>query len=169
MKTGKSPPTFPGNGGSQLNRVLWNSSLGLSRCEPPGCYRSLSGPSRPKCPWSVPESVPGVRGSVQRGVSGALWAPGSGVFKKCPESVPGVFKKCRDTFWTLWSPGPKGPRRSPAEHSLRRPPFSGTLSGTLRGHFGSEGPRDSCSRPGGSQRVSQECLARDGTLSRRLG
>ena len=56
--------------------------LALRRKElqsPPACYRSLSGPSRPKCPESA-----------LRGVSGALRAPGSGVSKKCPESVPGV-------------------------------------------------------------------------------
>ena len=60
---------------------------------PPTSYRGLSGPSGPSVPGSVPESVPengGVRRSVPRGVSGALWAPGSGVSKKCPESVPRV-------------------------------------------------------------------------------
>ena len=46
---------------------------------PPACYRSLSGPSGPKCPGSVP-----------RGVSRKLWAPGSGVSKKRPQSAPGV-------------------------------------------------------------------------------
>ena len=44
-----------------------------------------------------------------------------------------------DTFWTLRSPGPEGPRGHPVGHSLGHPPFSGTLSGTLRGHFGPEG------------------------------
>ena len=101
---------------------------------PPACYRSLSGP---KCPGSVP-----------RGVSGALRAPGSGVSKKCPQSVPRVSKTCPntpgtlsghsgDTFWTLRSPGPKGPQRHPEGHS--------------RDTSGPKGPRDSCSRPGGLQ------------------
>ena len=74
----------------------------------PACYRSLLGP---KWSGSVPRGVP-------RGVSGALRTPGSGVSKKCPESVPGVSKgvrtprgHSRDTFWTLR--GPKGPRDTP--------------------------------------------------------
>ena len=93
---------------------------------PPACYRSLSGPSGPKCPGSVP-----------RGVSGALRAPGSGVSKKCPESVPGVSKRCPghsgDTLGTLFghsgARGPKRPRDTPRD----------TL-GTLPRHFGREGP-----------------------------
>ena len=43
---------------------------------------------------------------VSRGVSGALRAPGSGVSKKCPKSVPGVSKRCPghfgDTLGTLF-------------------------------------------------------------------
>ena len=104
---------------------------------PPACYRSLSGPSGPKCPGSVP-----------RGVSGALRAPGSGVSKKCSQSVPRVSPECPDTFltlrghsgdtfWTLRSPGPEGPQRHPEGHS--------------RDTSGPKGPRDSCSRPGGLQ------------------
>ena len=65
-------------------------------------YRSLSGPSGPKCPRSVPESV--------RDTFLTLWG------------------HSRDTFWTLRS----GPRGHPVGHSLGHPPFSGTLSGTLR-------------------------------------
>ena len=61
---------------------------------PPTCYRSLSGFSGPKCPGSVP-----------RGVSGVLRAPGSRVSQKCPESVPGASKRCPehsgDTLRTL--------------------------------------------------------------------
>ena len=55
--------------------------------------RGLSGPSGPRVPGSVSESVPEngvVPRSVPRGVPGALRAPGSRVSKKCPESVPGV-------------------------------------------------------------------------------
>ena len=83
---------------------------GLPRfATPPTCYRSLSGP---KCPESV-----------FRGVSGALRAPGSGVSKKCPESVPGVSKRCPghsvDTLGTLFghsgARGPKGPRDTPKD------------------------------------------------------
>ena len=62
-------------------------------------------------------------------------APGSGVSKKCPESVPGVSKRCpghpRDTFWALQSPGPKGPRRHPLGHSSDTPVFGDTLGDTL--------------------------------------
>ena len=81
---------------------------------PPACYRSLSGPSGPKCPRSVP-----------RGVFGALRAPGSGVSKKCPESVP-------DTLGTL-----SGHLLDTPEPGARRDPE--TLRGTLPGHFGPEG------------------------------
>ena len=70
---------------------------------PPTCYRSLSGLSGPKCPRGVP-----------RVVSGALRSPGSGVSKKCPESVPGVSKRCPghsgDTLGTLLDNSePEGP------------------------------------------------------------
>ena len=72
---------------------------------PPACYRSLSGPSGPKCPRSVPKSVPeseGCPGECPTGCSRGPSGPGSGVSKKCPESVPGVSKRCpghsRDTL-----------------------------------------------------------------------
>ena len=79
---------------------------------PPACYRSISGPKGPECPGSVP-----------RGVSGALRAPGSGVSKKCPESVLGVSKRCPghsgDTLGTLFghsgAQGAKGPRDTPRD------------------------------------------------------
>ena len=101
----------------------------------------------PKCPWSVAESVP------ENG--------------ECPKSVPRVSLECqkvsrtlwghsRDTFWTLRSPGPGGPRRHPVGHSLGHPPLSGTLSGTLRGHFGPEGPRDSSAWSASSRLISQK-------------
>ena len=74
------------------------------------------------------------------------------------KEAPDIFRP-RDTFWTLRSPEPgarkalETPRR--VGHSLGHPPFSGILFGTLfralRGHFGPEGPRDSCNRPGSSQ------------------
>ena len=60
---------------------------------PPACYRSLSGPSDPKCPRSVP-----------RGVFAALRAPGSGVSKRCPRSVWDTFSHSGDTLATLFSP-----------------------------------------------------------------
>ena len=73
-----------------------------------------------------------------------FWA----VSPECQKRCPGHSGKSRDTFWTLWSPGPEGPRRHPVRHSLGHPPFSGT--GHSRGHSGNRsGLRDSCSRPGG--------------------
>ena len=82
---------------------------------PLACYRSLSGPSGPKCPGSVPR----------------------GVQKVCPESVPGVSKRCPgqsgDILGTLsghsGARGPKGARDTPRD-----------TPGTLPGHFGPEGP-----------------------------
>ena len=87
----------------------------------PTCYRSLPGPSGPKCPGSVP----GKRGCprVSHGVSPApfgLRAP------ECPKSVPRVFPECRkgipDTLGTLFgyfldAPEP-GARKHLVEHSL---------------------------------------------------
>ena len=115
------------------------------------CYRSLSGPSGPKCPRSVPESVPENGGCPRecptgcpRGPSGPGLRSVQKVSRECPRSVRDTFLTLRghsrDTFWTLRSPGPEGPRGHPVGHSLGHPPFSGTLSGTLRGHFGPEGP-----------------------------
>ena len=103
-------------------------------CNPPGLLQESLGPFGPEVPRECPGSVP-------RGVSGALRAPGSGVSKKCPRSVRDTFLTLRghsrDTFWTLWSPGPEGPQRHPEGHS--------------RDTSGAKGPRDSCSRPGGLQ------------------
>ena len=100
---------------------------------PPACYRSLSGPSGPKCPGSVP-----------RGVSGALRAPGSGVSKKCrrecPRSVKKVSGHSGDTLGTLWG------------HFLTLRRTNSTLRHS-RDTSGPKGPRDSCSRPGGLQCV----------------
>ena len=130
----------------------------------PACCRSLSGPSRPKCPRSVPRVSPktwGVRGSVRRGVSGPFGPMGSGVSKKCPESVPGVSKRCPghcgDSLGTLFvhsgARGPKGPGDTPPDTLSDTPSFRGHSrghSGDTSGPKGPKGPRDS-SRPGRSQ------------------
>ena len=79
-------------------------------------------------PQGVPERVPengGVQGSVPRGVPGALRAPGSGVPKKCPESVPRVSGK-------PWGHSPehsgqKGPR-DPCSWSAGSQSYSKLLS-----------------------------------------
>ena len=61
-----------------------------------------------------------------------------------PESTLGGHSQ--DTFWTLRSLGPKGPRRHPVGHSLGHPRFQRHS----RGHSGdTKGPRESCSRLGG--------------------
>ena len=71
---------------------------------PPAYYRSLSGPSAPTCPQSVPRVSPGgspktggVRRSVQRGVSEAFGprAP------ECPESVPRMSPECQKVSRTI--------------------------------------------------------------------
>ena len=118
----------------------WGSEL-------PGQLQESLGPfgkqvSRGVSPRVSPKTG-GVRRSVRRGVSGALRAPGSGVSKKCPESVPGVSgTPCwhsGDTFGTLFGHsgawGPKGPRDT--RRTLRRTPpvFGDTLGDT---------PRDTC-------------------------
>ena len=76
---------------------------GCPRECPRRCLRGPSGPRAPECSKGVP------RGS--------------------PECQKGVWGRSRDTFWTLRSPGPEGPRRHPVGH----PRFSGTLSGTPPG------------------------------------
>ena len=89
---------------------------------PPACCRSLSGPSGPKCPGSVP-------GGVQK------------VSRECPRSVRDTFLTLRDTLGTLFGalrgPGPEGPHRHPEGHSWDT--------------SGPKGPRDSCSRLGALQ------------------
>ena len=106
-------------------------------CNPPGLLQESLGPFGPE----VPEECP----------SGCLWGPsgpGPGVSKKCPESVPGVLKRCpghsTDTLRTLFGHSAAWAQRFP--DTPRRTP-----RGTLLGHFGPEGPRDSCSRSGGLQ------------------
>ena len=65
---------------------------------------------------------------------GCLRGPsGSGVSKRCSESVPKVSGHLFDT--PLRSPGPEGPWRHPVGHSLGHPPFSGTPCHTLSGRL----------------------------------
>ena len=100
----------------------------------PTSQKSLSGPSGPKCPGECPTRCP-----RKWGVSGALRAPGSGVSRRCPESVPGVSGHLFDTLRTrFWHPefGAQRAPETPRGTLPRTPPFSGTpcrtLSGTLR-------------------------------------
>ena len=124
---------------------------------PPACYKGLSGPSGPKCLRECPENR-GVSESVPWSVSEALRAPGpgSGVSKKCPESVWETFSTLRghfwDAFWTLRSPRPEGPRRhTPWDTPGDTPVLGDTLGDTPGDTSGPKGPRDPCSRPAGSQ------------------
>ena len=112
---------------------------------PPACYRSLSGPSGPKCPRECPRKWGVFEGVSDGGVPGALRAP------ECPKSVLRVSPECPghlfDTPRTLSghcldTPEP-GARRAPGT-PRRTPPIFGDTSGP-------KGPRDSCSRPAGSQ------------------
>ena len=79
--------------GRRVKQVFLGCSL--QGCEPPSppiCYRSLSGPSGPKCPGSVPENG-GVPGCLAQGVFGILRAPGTGMSKRCSECVPAASKQ----------------------------------------------------------------------------
>ena len=87
---------------------------------------------------------------VSKGVStGCPW--GSGVSKKCPESVPRVsgtpFRHSGDTLGTLFghsgARGPKGPRDTPWDTLLDTPVFGDTLGDTPWDTLGPKGPRDS--------------------------
>ena len=128
--------------------------------------RPATGVSRPLRARSVPRVSPRMSPRVSpktggcprecpTGVSGSLRAPRSGVSKKCPESVPGVWNRCPghsgDALGTLFghsgARGAKGTRKHPVGHSLRHGDALGDTSGP-------KGPRDSSSRPGGSQRKS---------------
>ena len=106
---------------------------------PPACYRSLSGPSGPKCPRSVPESVP-ENGGVSEGVS-------DGVSKKCPPSVPECQKGVPDTPGTLSGhfldtpePGARRAPETPCRTLPRTPPVFGDTLGTLRAQRARETP-----------------------------
>ena len=103
------------------------------------CYRSPSAlqarivPGTRACPRECPET--GVFEGVSHECLQGLWTPGSGVSKKCPESVPECptlffrfWGYSRDTFRTLRSPG----QDTPGGHS----PFQDTLGdspATLQG------------------------------------
>ena len=125
-----------------------------------GVSRALRARSVPGVSPRVSPKTGGVRGSVRRGVFGALWAPGSGVSKKCPESVRGVSKRCLgrsgDTLGTLFGHsgawGPKGPGDAPSDTPSDTPGFWGHSRGHSGDTLGPKGPRDPCSRPGRSQR-----------------
>ena len=109
---------------------------------PPTCYRSLSGPSRLKCPESVPEGVPENGGCPRECPKACPWGPlGPGlrsvqkVSQECPRSVPDTFLTLRghsrDTFWTLRSPRRKGPRDTPSDTPSNTHVFKNAFGDTL--------------------------------------
>ena len=118
---------------------------------PPTSYRGLSG-HRARVSWECPRECPRKRGVPDgvspRGVSGAFRALGSGVSKKCPESVPRVPNRCPEHS------GPEGPQRHLVGHSVGHPRFRGHSRGHSPGHSGPRGPRDPCSWSAGLFRAS---------------
>ena len=93
----------------------------------------------------------GVSEGVSHGVSPELFGPqlqSVQVSRECPESVPGVAKtQCvPDTSGTLSRHTPETPRGTLSQ----TPPVFGDTLGDIRGTL-RKGPKDSCSRPGGSQ------------------
>ena len=140
---------------------------------PPACYRSLPGPSGPKCPRSVPESVPENGGCPRECPTGCPRDPlGPGlrsvqkVSRECPQSVRTPFWHSGDTLGTLFGDsgarGPKGPGNTPSDTPSDTPHFRGHS----QGHSGdTSGPRDSCSRPAGSQCMLLFALRRGMILS----
>ena len=122
-----------------------NAEMVLSVAIPPACYRSLSGPSGPNCPRSV--ECPRKRG-VSEGVSDGV-SPGPFVPRapQCPKSVPRVSPECQ----------PKGAGDTPSD----TPRFRGQSWGHSGDTSGPKGPRDSCSRPAGSQHGLECCDLQD--------
>ena len=128
--------------GAHLIAPLRNN---LTRCiwgyDPADQLQGSLGPSGPSILGSVPENE-GVRRSVPQGVPGVLWAPRSGVSKKCPETVSRVPKTCprhsRDTFWTHPEPEAQMAPGTP-RGTLRRTPFVFGTLGTLPGTLGPQG------------------------------
>ena len=82
------------------------------------------------------------------GVSQGPFGLGPRVSKRCPESVFGVSKgvrtlrrHSRDTFWTLWGPGPREPPRHSPEHFLGHPDFGEHSLGHSGDTPGPKGPK----------------------------
>ena len=106
--------------------------------------RPATGPSGPKCPWSVPESVPENGGCLRECPTGCLWG-NSGprlrsvqkVSRECPRSVKKVSRTLRghsqDTFWTLRSPGNRRVPETPRRTLPRTPPVFGDTLGDTAG------------------------------------
>ena len=122
---------------------------GLGHPQPPtGGF----GPFGPEVSRGVSQGVSpkiGVSERVSWGVSRGPFGPRA---QECPKGVPRVSPECqkgvrtlrrhsRDTFWTLWGPGPEGPLRHSPGHSLGHPDFWDTPSDTPRHTSGPKGPK----------------------------
>ena len=131
--------------------TLVRIAVGIQASRPPPTPRPATGASRalrarsvPECPQECPRKQEVSERVSGRGVSRALRTPESGVSKKCPESVPGCQKGVHDTPGTLsghflghsGARDPKAPGDTLSDTLSDPPPFSGTLLGTLQGHFG---------------------------------
>ena len=136
------PPPPPREMITKINRLRFHSS----KC--PGAWGSYQTFLQAASPRGLqpPRPATGVSRALRaRSVPGVSLGVSLGPFEprapECPKSVPRVSPECqkgvptlqghsRDTFWTLRSPGPEGPERTPR----------GTPRGTLPGHSGPEGP-----------------------------
>ena len=124
------------------SRMSGRRTSGSSRlAKRPAPYRSLLGPSGPKCVSRGVSLKTGVSKGVSHGVFPGSLGPRA---PECPKSVPRVSLECPkhllDTLGTLsgqFLDTPEcGPRRAlgtPRGTLPWTPPFSGTLSGTLPG------------------------------------
>ena len=121
--------------------------MGTSIAIPPACYRSLSGPSGPKCPRTVPENVPENAGCSRECPTGCPQGPSGPGLWECPESVPRVSPECQKGVPDFLDTPEPGVRRAPetTRRTLPRTPpiFGDTLGdtpGTLRARRARETP-----------------------------
>ena len=132
-------------------------------CELPGQLQETFGPFGPEvCRGVSPGVSPENGGCPTECPIGCLRRPsrpGSGVSKKCPESVPGASRSVPDSPGTLSghfldTPEPRARRAPKTSHrTLRRtlPVFGDTPRDTPHDTSGSKRPIGSCSWPGSSQ------------------
>ena len=128
----------PSKGNPRTSKTKVDVSKDLrSRRPATGVSRGLRARSVPGVSPRVSPKMGGVRGSVRRGVPGP-WAP------ECPKSVPRVSPECPghlfDTPGTLSGHFLDTPELRAPGHPVGHPPFSGTLSGTLRARRARETP-----------------------------
>ena len=136
-------------------------------CDPASLLQESLGPFGPEMSRECPRECPRKWGVSERVSDGVFPGPFGPRAPECPKSVPRVSAECQkgvpDTLRTLsghfLGTLERGARRAPGTPRrtlLEHPPFSGTLSGTLGDTSGPKGPRDSCSRPAGSQRQTSD-------------